>query len=318
MKKIQLKGTAKNLPVVAPMLAMLVDMLVLLPLRISQLFNNTDMTTGFFLERGASVYVFYIVAVLTVLVVVALCFVCGQMPSHEVAQVRRPGLGAASVALAAAFGAQSINDLSAMVQQSKLAGLSVYEFCVGNGTVRNFFEAVLGCVTMVALTLLAIASVTGKTKWLRFPAILFLAAPLWGTLRVIFYFTHTTSYLVLAELFCELYATIFLMLFLFSIARFFTETGSEGGTWVVFATGLLSALFCMLASGPRLISSIAGNGTVEGFGVNLIFAMGTLFSVFAVTSVLKHGVAAKEDAKESETALVDENTEIPVEPFSAE
>ncbi|MBR3955944.1 MAG: hypothetical protein IKJ63_10780 [Clostridia bacterium] len=318
MKKIQLKGTAKNLPVVAPMLAMLVGMLVLLPLRISQLFNNTDMTTGFFLERGASVYVFYIVAVLTVLVVVALCFVCGQMPSHEVAQVRRPGLGAASVALAAAFGAQSINDLSAMVQQSKLAGLSVYEFCVGNGTVRNFFEAVLGCVTMVALTLLAIASVTGKTKWLRFPAVLFLAAPLWGTLRVIFYFTHTTSYLVLAELFCELYATIFLMLFLFSIARFFTETGSEGGTWVVFATGLLSALFCMLASGPRLISSIAGNGTVEGFGVNLIFAMGTLFSAFAVTSVLKHGVAAKEDAKESEPALVDENTEIPVEPFSAE
>ena len=303
------------------MLAMLIGLFVLLPLRISQLFNNTDMTTGFFLERGVSVYVFYIVAVLTVLVVVALCFVCGQMPSHEVKQVRRPGLGIASVALAAAFGAQSINDLSAMVEQSQFAGLSVYEFCVGNGTVRNFFEALLGCVTMVALTLLAVASVTGVTKWLRFPAVLFLAAPLWGTLRVIFYFTHTTSYLVLAELFCELYATIFLMLFLFSIARFFTETGSEGGTWVVFATGLLSTLFCMLASGPRLISSIAGNGTVEGFGVNLIFAMGTLFSALAVTSVLRHGVATKEETGETEktlSALIDENAEIPVEPFSAE
>ncbi len=319
MKKIKLKGAAKNLPVVAPMLATLVSMLVLLPLRIAQMLGNTDMATGFFLERGISVYVFYIAAVLTVLVVVALCFVCGQMPSHEVAQGRRPGLGIASVALAAAFGAQSLNDLSAMLQESKVAGLSVYEFCVGNGTVRNFFEAVLGCVTMVALTMLAIACATGKTKWLRFPAILFLAAPLWGTLRVIFYFTHTTSYLVLAELFCELYATIFLMLFLFSIARFFTETGSVGGTWTVFATGLLSTLFCMLASGPRLVSSLAGNGTVEGFDLNLIFGMGTLFSVAAVISVLKHGIASKEEEKEeADPALVGEDTQIPVEPFSAE
>ncbi len=318
MKKIQLKGIAKRLPVIAPVLAMLVGLLVLLPLRISQIFNNTDIATGFFLERNAGVYVFYIVAVLTVLVVAVLCFVCGQLPTHEVRQEKRFGLGIGSMALAAAFGIHALNDLSVMVQQSKAAGLSVYEFCVGNGTVRSFFEAVLGCVTMVALALLAVACVTGKTKWLRFPAVLFLAAPLWGTLRVIFYFTHTISYLVLAELFCELYATIFLMLFLFSIARFFTETGSEGGTWVVLSTGLLSALFCMLASAPRLISSVAGNGTVDGFGVNPIFVMGTVFSAFAVASVLTNGVAAKEENKEADPAMVDENTEIPVEPFSAE
>lgn len=322
MKKIQLKGAVKGMPVVAPMLAMFVGMIILVPLRIAQLFNNTDMTTGFFLERGAGVYVFYSVAVLVVLAVAVLCFVCGQMPSHAVAQVRRPGLGIASVALAAAFGGQSINALSAMMQESRLAGLSVYEFCVGNGTVRSLFEAILGCVTMLALALLAIACITGKTKWLRFPAVLFLAAPLWGTLRVIFYFTHTISYLVVAELFCEMYATIFLMLFLFAIARFFTETGSEGGTWTVLATGLLSALFCMLASAPRLVSSIAGNGTVEGFELNFIFAMGALFSVFAVSSVLKHGIAPKEEtteeSNEADPALVGEDTEIPVEPFSAE
>lgn len=321
MKKIKIKGSVKSLPVAAPMLAAFAAMLVLVPIRTVQMFNNTDMTTGFFLERNALVYIFFILAVVSTLTVVALSFVCGQMPSHEVAQIRRIDVGIASIALGSAFGTQSLNDLLAMMRESKAAEMSVYAFCVNNGTVRNFFEALLGVVTMVALALLGLALFLGKTKWLKYPAVLFLAAPLWGALRVIFYFTHSISYLVVAELFCELYATIFLMLFLFAVARFFTETGSVGGTWTVIAGGLLSAVFCMLASAPRLISYMAGNGMVEGFGLNLIFGMGALFSVLTVISVYRHGIAPKEETAETvetDPALVDENTEIPVEPFTAE
>ena len=317
MKKIKIKGALANLSPSVPMLVALVGAVLLLPLRIWQLAANTDLQTGFFIERNAFVYVFFILAVLTSVAVLLLSYLCGKMPNGELAQVSRPISGVFALLLGVAFGYESLQSFAVLMQEASNAGLSLYESSVANGSFRTFLCSVFGAVAAIAFVLLFVACLNGKYNWLKFPAVLFLGAPLWGILKVISYFTYTISYLVAAELFCEMYAAICLMLFLFTLARFYTQTSVEDGSWTVVASGLLSALFCALASVPRIVMILAGQGAVQGFDVNLIFATGTVFSVISVLSFVRTGVFAKETS-ETEVAAEVEDKEIPVEPFNVE
>lgn len=321
MKKIKIKGSVQKLTPKAPMLAAFIGILILLPLRIWQLAANTDLTTGFFIERDAFVYIFFIVAVLTSLAVIVLSFLSSKMPGNKLAEEKRPVLGAASVLLAAGFGFESLQQLTALRDAAGMTGLSLYEASVANESLRDLIECTSGLVAAVAFVTLAVACFSGKYTWLKIPAVLFLGAPLWGIMRVISCFTYTISYLVLAELFCNMYAAIGLMLFLFCLARYFTQTGSEGGTWTVLASGLFSAVFCLLASVPRIVSSILGLGTVEGLGIDLIFVAGAVFSVVAVLSVINKGIEENEEEvqdKEDGNETADNDGEIPVAPFTVE
>lgn len=311
MKKFKIKGSVQAIGIKAPLFTALVAAVALTALRCFQLAKNTDLTTGFFVERDVFVYLFFILAVIASLAVIGMTFLSANLPSHALAEGKRPLTAVGSVALAAAFGYESLKMLGEMNAANLRTGLSLYESSIANGTFRDFLEAILGLVATVAFTLLSVACITGSYKWLRFPAVLFLAAPLWGILRVISYFTYTLSYLVAAELFCEMYASIFLMLYLFCLARYFTQTGIEGGMWTVLSSGLLSFVFCLLASAPRLLVNAA-----EGFEADMIFVAGALFSLTSVFGILRKSVPVK--PFEEENTLLTGDDEIPVEPFSAE
>ncbi len=311
MKKIKIKGSVQAIGIKAPLFTAIIAAVVLTALRCFQLAKNTDLATGFFIERDAFVYLFFILTAAASLAVIAMAFLSANMPSYVLAEGKRPVTAVGSVLLAAAFGYESLKMLGTMKNEILVPGMSLYESSVANGTFRSFLEAIFGLIAMVAFAILSVACITGSYKWLRFPAVLFLAAPLWGILRVISYFTYTLSYLVAAELFCEMYAAICLMLFLFCLARYFTQTGIEGSVWTVIASGLLSFMFCLLASAPRIFV-----GAAEGFEVDLIFAAGAVFSIAAVAGVIRKAVPVRPVEEESADNAGDDV--IPVEPFTAE
>ena len=112
MKKIKIKGALANLSPSVPMLVALVGAVLLLPLRIWQLAANTDLQTGFFIERNAFVYVFFIAVVLISVAVLLLSYLCGKMPGGALAQVKRPVSGVFALLLGLAFGYESLKSLS--------------------------------------------------------------------------------------------------------------------------------------------------------------------------------------------------------------
>lgn len=317
MKKIKIKGAVSKLTPAAPMIVAAVAAAVLLPLRIWQLSVNTDMATGFFLERDAFVYIFYILAVAVSLAVAVLSFLCGKMPGSNPPEVRAVFTGIASLVLAAGFGYTVLPILSEMQQASMQTGLGFFEAAKLNGNLRDVLEMVLSALAMVAYVLYAVSCFTGKRAWLKYTAVLFLAAPMWGVFRILSYFSVHTSYLVCAELFSELYAALFLMVFLFCYARFVTHTGDTGNTWTVVASGLLSTLFCALASIPRLFTDIVGIGSVEAYGMDWLYAAGFVFSLTAVLSCVFRG-ASDLSPEERVPEAAGEDGNIPVEPFSVE
>lgn len=319
MEKIKIKGSAKRLSPAAPMLVTAVTALLLLPLRILQLANNTDLVTGFFERRDVFVYLFFVLAVAAPLLTTALSFFCGNMPSEKQADGVRPLSGIASLAMGAAFGLTAYRLFTTLNAAAETAGLSVYAAAKLNGELRPFLEMIFASVAVAAFVLYAVACFCGRRGWLRFVGLLFLAAPLWGICRVITYFTRTISYLVVGELFVELYAAVFLMLFLFCFARLVTETGSKGAVWTVVASGLVSALFCLLASVPRLITSAADIGTVAGYAIDWVYVAGALFSVVGVLSTVLKGVREEPEEEEPASAAEEEGDgDIEVKPFTIE
>ncbi len=317
MKKIKVKGSLANLTPAAPMIVAAVAAAVLLPLRIWQLFANTDLATGFFLEKNVFVYTFYIVAVAASVVIAVLSVLCGKMPGSAPAEVRATFSGIASLLLAAGFGYTVLPLLSDLQSTAVSSGLGLIESAKLNGGFRDMLEMLMSAVAMIAYVLYAVSCFTGKRRWLKYTAVLFLAGPMWGVFRILSYFSYTISYLVAAELFCELYAALFLMLFLFCHARFVTRTGADGNTWTVVASGLISALFCALASIPRLFTSVVGAGAVEGFGMDWLFAAGAIFSLTAVLSCVFKGVADKKPEEQIPESAGDDGS-IPVLPFTVE
>ncbi len=317
MKKIKIKGCAQKMSPYVPVGTALGCALVLIALRIWQLAKNTDLATGFFLERDFFAHLFYILAVAGTLAVCALCFVCAGLPDGEIAPVRRPVSAIASVFAATAFGYESLTALDTLQAAAEATGLSLYDSATLNGTFRDLLSCGLGFVSMFAFVLYAVSCLTGRYAWLKYPGVLFLAAPLWGILRVISYFSYTVSYLVCAELFCELYAAVFLMLFLFCMARFMTGTTVPGGAWALYASGLGSVLFCLLASAPRTVSDLIGIGTVEGFGTDAVYAAVAVFSLVSMLSAVRKGMVIKAEEK-TENEMKQEDGDIPVSPFTAE
>lgn len=317
MKKITIKGSVEKLSPAAPMIVAAVAAAVLLPIRIWQLFANTDLATGFFVEKNAIVYIFYIVAVLACLAIVVLSYLSGKMPGSKPAEVKAVFSGIASLLLAFGFGYTVLPLLSDLQNEAINTGLGMFEAAKLSGNLRNMLEMVFSAVAMIAFVLYAVSCFTGKRAWLKYTAVLFLAAPMWGVFRILSYFSYTISYLVSAELFCELYAALFLMLFLFSYSRFITRTGSEGNTWAVVSTGLISTLFCVLASVPRIFTSIVGLGTVEGFGIDWLYVTGAVFSLTAVLSCVFRGVQDK-TPEERIPESAGEDGDIPVQPFTVE
>lgn len=317
MKKIKIKGSVLQMSPAVPMFTALGCAAVTLGLRIWQLADNTDLATGFFREKDFFVYLFYILAVAGTLAVCALCWLCGKMPAGEIAPIRRPIDAVASVLLATSFGYEGLTVLDTLRIAAENAGLSLYDSSVLNGTFRDLVSCILAFVSMLAFVLYAVCCLTGNYKWLKYPAVLFLAAPMWGILRIISYFSYTISYLVSAELFCELYAAIFMMLFLFCFARFATGTTVEGGAWAFLASGLSAALFCLLASVPRFVAKASGIGAVEGFGVDAVYAAGFAFAITSVLSYVRKGsLVQPEETKANEETQ--EDGDIPVSPFTVE
>ena len=314
-KKKTLRGTVKTMPPRVPMLCALVVTVLLLVLRIWQLTSNTNMETGFFLERNFFVYLFFVVAVAGSLATLVLSFLCGKMPSNEMSEIKRPLSGIASLAMAAGFGYETMQLFSSL-QSEAIEGLSLYESCSANGTILPFLEVIFGAVPALCLVLYTAACFVGKYTWLKFPAVLLLAGPLWGFCRVVSYFTITTSYLVNAELFCELYAAVFMMLFLFYFARLVTGTSAEPIAWLTVGMGLVAAMMCLLASVPRMVCALLGAGVVQDYTVDGIYLAGCFFCIVIVLSTVIKGVPDRVEA--APIADADDGGDIPVEPFTVE
>lgn len=253
----------KEYPFLPTFIAAAVSVVVFLPLRVYQYFKIIDPETGFYNVKDFSVYLMYILMAFIVIFNIVTAFINRKkLKFREVSLT--PITGAVVYAIAA---------IGLVVD----ASLRVTEFLdIYNSYVFNYSQTLLSYISKQGGAILAgetifaiIAAVyffalaggsVSKKQVAPSLKLLALAAPLWAVMRLLFRFKRTISFVNASDLFIELVAIVFMMIFLLAFAQTTSKIDKGESYWKMFAYGIPAAVFSLACFMPRAVLLIIGRG----------------------------------------------------------
>ena len=259
-KKFTLKGA---LPAVSPKLAFLVSGVLgvcLLALRFWQTLSLMDPATGFFQDRKhPTILPFYILSVGFALCTVLLFYLGRQIPVSGLGGRRNIPHAAASLLTAGLVG------YDAYVQYAAYRSGAVI-VTAGVGAANALGRVVLAYVLFAALA--AVVFLLDAVSFAAAPAlgekmrVLRLIPVVWVFFRTIRFFAVTASYIHSTQLFLTIFASAFLMLFLFEYARKQAKVTAEDNTAVFCATGVIAGVLLLTVGLTDLLLKVTGRGAM--------------------------------------------------------
>lgn len=247
---MKIKGSSgvsvKNIGITATAVYILLTII-----RIYQAFALTDGATGFFNENNISVPIMYILAIVPVILFTVLCFVSSGLPSGDINKRAALPAGIAGLLFAVSLAFDGFSNVSVALNTAGNAAY-VKEAMGGNvGIVATVF-AFLGALTVIIQSLF-----TFKGKALpSFMKLPMLFPVLWAFAKTLGFFSITVSYVKVSQLLLSIFASVFLMLFLFENARIASDIGKKDALWFFYATGIIAAGLAFSAAVPGLLVSL--------------------------------------------------------------
>ncbi|MDR1410444.1 MAG: hypothetical protein LBJ12_09370 [Oscillospiraceae bacterium] len=134
---------------------------------------------------------------------------------------------------------------------------NTFTILMKTGLLPRLLEAIMAFPVAVFVLLFGIEHFHGKGGasnrhiWALFPA-------LWLVMRTIFRFTRTLSFMRVSELFYELLALAFLLIFFMTFAQLYSGVNESNNDWILPAFGFPAALFALLCFVPRILMILIG------------------------------------------------------------
>ena len=234
---------------------------LLLPLRIYQYFKVLEPDTGFYDHKDFSVYLMYFL--IAFIIVFSIVTALVSRKGFKRTEISLTPAGGAVVYSAAAIGfvvdavRSVLSFLDIYNSYSSIGGTSLWTYVSKNGGSINMLQGVLAIVTAVYLFALAVGSVLKKDVAPSLKSIA-LCAPLWAVARLLLRFKTTISFTNVSDLFLELLATVFLMMFLLAFVQTQSKVDKGESYWKMFAYGIPAAVFCLACFIPRAVLMIIG------------------------------------------------------------
>lgn len=224
---------------------------LLLALRIYQTFVLTDGETGFFTKNNITVPLMFILSAGAAVVICILCYLIKDFPAGDVRKRKSPLYAGAGLLFAGTLLYEGICSVRLMLSAG--SGFSAMKEAVGGnvGLIGTVF-AFLGAAALVlsVISYVKTGTLTGKLKIpMLFPV-------LWAFAETLGFFSVTVSYIKISQLFLAIYSSAFLMLFLFENARVTTGIGRKSALWFFYATGIITAGFCVATGVPALLATV--------------------------------------------------------------
>ena len=280
--------TLKNIKLVSAVLFVL-----LLAVRLYQSFALTDGATGFFTENNITVPLMFILAVGSVILICAACYITKKLPAGDVKKKPPVLYLAAGAFFSFVLLYDGLRGIKAMLQAG--GGLSSMKAAVGGNTgMISAVFAVLGAFAVLASLFVYIrkGSLTGKL------AIPMLFPVIWAFAETLDFFSVTVSYIKISQLFLAIFSAAFLMIFLFENARVLTGIGRKSSLWFFFATGIITAGFCLCTGIPALLVSLFAPGKAVSYCPFELYTLGG--GLYALASIFTR-------AEEKEAVEISEN-----------
>lgn len=260
-------GSAKALG-----LLLLAGLVVCIPFRLVQLFTNIEQNTGFFIENDWTVYCFYAVVVLFVIVLAVVAGSFGKIPASRPVLRRDKTLTICSFLFAVGIAYDVIFALAKVMRALTDGSLANGFFSVmfTDGMFAQLLQAICGMAACIYIVLVALSYVGEKATYCdyRFLAIM----PLfWALFRMVSRFMTKISFTMVSELLLELLMLAFMLLFLMSFARVSAQVNQKGEMKKIVRYGMPAAFLALLIGITRLVCTVGGRADLlaDGFQFSL-------------------------------------------------
>ena len=300
-------GSAKALG-----LLLLAGLVVCIPFRLVQLFTNIEQNTGFFIENNWTVYCFYAVVVLFVIVLAVVAGSFGKIPASRPVLRRDKTLAICSFLFAVGIAYDVIFALAKVMRALTDGSLANGFFSVmfTDGMFAQLLQAICGMAACIYIVLVALSYVGEKATYCdyRFLAIM----PLfWALFRMVSRFMTKISFTMVSELLLELLMLAFMLLFLMSFARVSAQVNQKGEMKKIVRYGMPAAFLALLIGITRLVCTVGGRADLlaDGFQFSLADIGFGAFAVAYIFTHMRYGRPASEDDLLPNADAAEEKTE---------
>lgn len=300
-------GSAKALG-----LLLLAGLVICIPFRLVQLFTNIEQNTGFFIENDWTVYCFYAVVVLFVIVLAVVAGSFGKIPASRPVLRRDKTLAICSFLFAVGIAYDVIFALAKVMRALTDGSLATGFFSVmfTDGMFAQLLQAICGMAACIYIVLVALSYVGEKATYCdyRFLAIM----PLfWALFRMVSRFMTKISFTMVSELLLELLMLAFMLLFLMSFARVSAQVNQKGEMKKIVRYGMPAAFLALLIGITRLVCTVGGRADLlaDGFQFSLADIGFGAFAVAYIFTHMRYGRPASEDDLLPNADAAEEKTE---------
>lgn len=300
-------GSAKALG-----LLLLAGLVICIPFRLVQLFTNIEQNTGFFIENNWTVYCFYTVVVLFVIVLAVVAGSFGKIPASRPVLRRDKTLAICSFLFAVGIAYDVIFALAKVMRALTDGSLATGFFSVmfTDGMFAQLLQAICGMAACIYIVLVALSYAGEKATYCdyRFLAIM----PLfWALFRMVSRFMTKISFTMVSELLLELLMLAFMLLFLMSFARVSAQVNQKGEMKKIVRYGMPAAFLALLIGITRLVCTVGGRADLlaDGFQFSLADIGFGAFAVAYIFTHMRYGRPASEDDLLPNADAAEEKTE---------
>ena len=293
-------------------LLLLAGLVVCIPFRLVQLFTNIEQNTGFFIENNWTVYCFYAVVVLFVIVLAVVAGSFGKIPASRPVLRRDKTLAICSFLFAVGIAYDVIFALAKVMRALTDGSLANGFFSVmfTDGMFAQLLQAICGMAACIYIVLVALSYVGEKATYCdyRFLAIM----PLfWALFRMVSRFMTKISFTMVSELLLELLMLAFMLLFLMSFARVSAQVTQKGEMKKIVRYGMPAAFLALLIGITRLVCTVGGRADLlaDGFQFSLADIGFGAFAVAYIFTHMRYGRPASEDDLLPNADAAEEKTE---------
>lgn len=293
-------------------LLLLAGLVICIPFRLVQLFTNIEQNTGFFIENNWTVYCFYAVVVLFVIVLAVVAGSFGKIPASRPVLRRDKTLAICSFLFAVGIAYDVIFALAKVMRALTDGSLATGFFSVmfTDGMFAQLLQAICGMAACIYIVLVALSYVGEKATYCdyRFLAIM----PLfWALFRMVSRFMTKISFTMVSELLLELLMLAFMLLFLMSFARVSAQVNQKGEMKKNVRYGMPAAFLALLIGITRLVCTVGGRADLlaDGFQFSLADIGFGAFAVAYIFTHMRYGRPASEDDLLPNADAAEEKTE---------
>lgn len=235
-------------------------LVVAVPFRMYQLLNIIESDTGFYRVTDWSVTLLYVIGALAIVVPYVLTLLAKNVPASKSPFRKNMFLAVASFVFAGGMVLDVVSALSSFLINAKsftAVGLSIFG-TVDQAQLPLLIESVFGILAAIYIIVFGISYIDGRTTYSQYK-FLALSPLFWAMSRIVVRFVRKIAYVNVSDLMLELFAIVFMMIFLLSFARICSSLANNKAMRTLFASGFVGIFFCILANLPRLLMVLTGN-----------------------------------------------------------